>query len=98
MRLRNLRAKQFRRFKSTTKRNKAHQAAPNRLQRDFETDRLDQKWLADITYIATLEGWLYSRAKASSTCTRRSTAKNKAVRKRERPLCDIGVRLTALAT
>jgi len=62
MRLRGLRAKQFRRFKSTTKRNKAHQAAPNRLQRDFEADRPDQKWLADITYIATLEGWLYLAA------------------------------------
>ena len=62
MRLRSLRAKQFRRFKSTTKRNKAHQAAPNLLQRDFETDKPDQKWLADITYIATLEGWLYLAA------------------------------------
>jgi transposase InsO family protein len=62
MRLRGLRAKQSRRYKSTTKRNKAHQAAPNRLQRDFEADRPDQKWLADITYIATLEGWLYLAA------------------------------------
>jgi putative transposase len=62
MRLRGLRAKQFRRFKSTTKRNKAHQAAPNLLKRDFEADQPDQKWLADITYIATLEGWLYLAA------------------------------------
>ncbi len=43
-------------------RNKAHQAAPNLLQRDFEVDKPDQKWLADITYIATLEGWLYLAA------------------------------------
>ena len=59
MRLRRLRAKQVRRFKSTTKRNKAHRAAPNRLKRDFTTDGRDQKWLADITYIPTSEGWLY---------------------------------------
>jgi transposase InsO family protein len=62
MRLRGLQAKQSKRFKTTTKRNKAHPAAPNLLKRDFTTDRPDQKWLADITYIATLEGWLYLAA------------------------------------
>ena len=59
MRLRGLQAKQFRRFKSTTKRNKTQLAAPNLLKRDFEADQPDQKWLADITYITTQEGWLY---------------------------------------
>jgi putative transposase len=59
MRLRDLRAKQSRRYKTTTKRNKAHPAAPNLLQRDFRAERPDQKWLADITYIPTQEGWLY---------------------------------------
>ena len=59
MRLRGLQAKQSRRFKSTTKRNKAQPAAPNLLKRDFEADQPDQKWLADITYITTQEGWLY---------------------------------------
>ena len=62
MRLRGLQAKQTKRFKATTKRNKAHPVAPNLLQRDFEADRPDQKWLADITYIATQEGWLYLAA------------------------------------
>ena len=59
MRLRGLQAKQSRRFKSTTKRNRTHPAAPNLLKRDFEADQPDQKWLADITYITTQEGWLY---------------------------------------
>jgi len=59
MRLRGLQAKQTKRFKTTTKRNRAHATAPNLLKRDFAADRPDQKWLADITYIATLEGWLY---------------------------------------
>jgi putative transposase len=62
MRLRGLQAKQSKRFKTTTKRNRAHPAAPNLLKRDFTAEWPDQKWLADITYIATLEGWLYLAA------------------------------------
>jgi transposase InsO family protein len=57
-----LRAKQTRRYRSTTKRNRADWAAPNRLNRDFGALRPNQKWLADITYIPTLEGWLYLAA------------------------------------
>jgi transposase InsO family protein len=59
MKLRRLRAKQVRRYKSTTKRNKKHRAAPNLLKRDFAADRPNHKWLSDITYIPTQEGWLY---------------------------------------
>jgi len=59
MRLYHIRAKQTRRYKVTTKRNGAHPVAPNKLKRDFSANRPDQKWLADITYISTLEGWLY---------------------------------------
>jgi putative transposase len=47
MRAEGLRAKQARRFRSTTKRNESHRAAPNVLQRDFDAERPDQKWLAD---------------------------------------------------
>jgi putative transposase len=57
-----IRAKQSKRYKTTTKRNKAHAVAPNVLKRDFVTDRPDHKWLADITYIPTQEGWLYLAA------------------------------------
>jgi len=59
MRLRGLQAKQVRRYKTTTKRNKKHPVAPNLLKRDFGADRPDRKWLTDITYIPTQEGWLY---------------------------------------
>lgn len=62
MRAEGLCAKQVRRFRSTTKRNESHRAAPNVLQRDFEVERPNQKWLADITYVQTLEGWLYLAA------------------------------------
>jgi transposase InsO family protein len=57
-----LRAKQVRRFHSTTRRHPSHWVAANVLQRDFEVERPNQKWVADITYIPTLEGWLYLAA------------------------------------
>ena len=34
-------------------------AAPNILQQDFSATGINQKWLADIAYIATKEGWLH---------------------------------------
>jgi putative transposase len=36
--------------------------ADNILDRDFQADRPNQKWLADFTYIWTSEGWLYVAA------------------------------------
>jgi transposase InsO family protein len=33
--------------------------APNRLNRDFSAQRPNEKWVADITYIDTSDGWLY---------------------------------------
>lgn len=62
MRLGGLQAKQVRRYKSTTRRNKKHPVAPNILKRDFTAERPDEKWLTDITYIPTREGWLYLAA------------------------------------
>jgi transposase InsO family protein len=62
MRQHDIRARQTKRYKVTTKRDKAHPVAPNVLKRDFVADRPDHKWLADITYIPTLEGWLYLAA------------------------------------
>ena len=34
-------------------------AAPNILRQDFSATGINQKWLADIVYIATKEGWLH---------------------------------------
>lgn len=36
-----------------------HPVAPNVLERDFVATAPDQKWLADMTYVPTAEGWLY---------------------------------------
>ena len=52
-------AKQKKRYKRTTKANSAHPVAPNLLDRNFTATEPNQKWTTDITYIPTLEGWLY---------------------------------------
>ncbi len=38
---------------------KASIVSPNRLQRQFNPDAPDERWVTDITYIRTHEGWLY---------------------------------------
>ncbi len=52
-------AKQKRRYKQTTKANGAHPVAPNLVDRAFGAAAPNEKWTTDITYIPTLEGWLY---------------------------------------
>lgn len=52
-------AKQKEGYKKTTRANAAHPAAPNLLDGDFTATAPNQKWTADITYVPTLEGWLY---------------------------------------
>ncbi len=43
----------------TTQRAAGGLVAPNLLAQDFTASQPNQKWLADITYIDTVEGWLY---------------------------------------
>lgn len=62
MKQQGLQAKMRKRFKITTKANPAAKAAPNLLQQDFTAKQPDQRWVADITYVATQEGWLYVAA------------------------------------
>jgi transposase InsO family protein len=52
-------AKMKRRFKVTTKVNPKATVAPNLLKQDFTALRPNQRWVADFTYVATGEGWLY---------------------------------------
>lgn len=54
-----LRAKAKRKFKATTNSNHKLPVAPNLLNRDFTASAPNQKWVGDITYLATPEGWLY---------------------------------------
>ncbi len=48
-----------RRFRATTDSRHRFPVAPNILMRDFEVEAPNTAWVTDITYIATLEGWLY---------------------------------------
>lgn len=48
-----------RRYVRTTQRAAGQTGAPDRLQRDFSADAPNRKWVSDITYIATRQGWLY---------------------------------------
>ena len=43
----------------TTQRAEGGLVAPNLLGQDFTASRPNEKWLADITYVDTAEGWLY---------------------------------------
>lgn len=43
----------------TTDSNHNYAIAPNRLRQDFYASQPDQVYVGDITYIPTLEGWLY---------------------------------------
>ncbi len=60
MRTLGLVAKNKKRYKiSTTDSNHNLPIAPNVLNRDFYANKPDEKYVGDITYIPTLEGWLY---------------------------------------
>jgi putative transposase len=59
MRDNGLRAKAAKKYKATTNSNHSLPVAPNLLAQNFEADSPDQKWVSDITYIWTDEGWLY---------------------------------------
>ena len=59
MQIHDIRAKQSKKRKLTTKANKKHPKASNLLDREFTATRPNEKWTTDITYIPTSEGWLY---------------------------------------
>ncbi len=47
------------RFVKTTDSNHEFPIAPNLLERNFTTDAPNKAWVGDITYVRTLQGWLY---------------------------------------
>ncbi len=54
-----LSAQSKRRRKPTTKSNPQARWAPNRLNREFEADHPNSKWVTDTKAVETAEGWLY---------------------------------------
>jgi putative transposase len=59
MRRQGLRAKAAKKFKATTNSNHNLPVAPNLLDQDFTATAPNQKYVGDITYLWTDEGWLY---------------------------------------
>ena len=59
LRRQGLRAKAAKRFKATTNSKHNLPVAPNLLSQDFTASRANEKWVGDITYLWTDEGWLY---------------------------------------
>jgi transposase InsO family protein len=54
-----LQARYPKRFKVTTDSHHSEAISPNRLDRQFDVAAPNQVWTTDITYVWTLEGWLY---------------------------------------
>lgn len=54
-----IQSKVHKRFVMTTNSRHGLKAADNVLNRDFNADRPNQKWVSDVTFIPTREGWLY---------------------------------------
>ena len=59
MRLNDISVVRTRKHKVTTDSNHKFNIARNLLNRNFSADQPNQKWVADISYIWTREGWLY---------------------------------------
>jgi len=63
MKEKDLKAKRSRKWHPpTTQADPKHEKADNLLEQDFQADVPNQKWVTDITYIPTKEGWLYLTA------------------------------------
>lgn len=54
-----IRGRRPRKRRQTTDSRHNFPVAPNLLNQDFQAEQPNQKWLTDITYIWTAEGWLY---------------------------------------
>ena len=54
--------KTIKKFKITTDSRKSRFPAKNLLEQNFSAKHCDEKWVADVTYIPTREGWLFLAA------------------------------------
>jgi transposase InsO family protein len=54
-----LKARTPKRYKVTTDSKHSYKVAPNILDRKFSVDKPNSVWTTDLTYIWTLEGWMY---------------------------------------
>ncbi len=60
MKLLGIQGKQEKKFRiQTTDSNHSHQIAPDLLQRNFKPKSKNIVWVSDVTYLGSIEGWLY---------------------------------------
>lgn len=59
MRLAGVSARRKRKYKITTRSSHQYPISPNLVARNFQADKPNIIWASDITYIKTMEGWLY---------------------------------------
>jgi putative transposase len=59
MRLAGVSVRKKRKYKITTRSNHRHQVSPNLVGGNFSAEKPNLVWVSDITYIKTMEGWLY---------------------------------------
>lgn len=59
MKIHGIVGKAKKKFKATTNSKHNLPVAPNLLNQDFVAEKPNMVWVSDITYISTLEGWLY---------------------------------------
>lgn len=59
MQVHGIKAKTKRKFKITTDSRHSKPIYENKLNREFSANKPNQRWVSDITYIPTMEGWLY---------------------------------------
>ena len=59
MRKHSIRARTGKKFKVTTNARHKYPVAKNLLNQQFQSDAPNRIWVSDLTYIRTLEGWLY---------------------------------------
>jgi transposase InsO family protein len=59
MKSRGWRGKSHRKYRVTTNSQHKHGFFENHLERKFNAEKPNQKWVSDITYLPTSEGWLY---------------------------------------
>jgi len=59
MKLAGVRVKGRRKYRTTTMSNHRYPVSPNLIQGCFRTSNPNLVWVSDITYIKTMEGWIY---------------------------------------
>ena len=70
MKINSIKAKTKKKYKITTDSNHGLSVAENLLMQNFEVSEVNKIWVSDITYIGTMEGWLYL-AVIMDLCSRR---------------------------